>query len=240
MELRKVTATARPESGKGASARLRKTGLIPAVAYGKNLPVQSLSIKPGDLSSVLSSAHGRNSVIELDVAGEKKLTVLIREFQYHPLSRELLHADFVQIALDQPVDVDVPLEPVGKAKGVVDGGILRQVYRRVPVRCLPEKIPVKLVHDVTTLELNQHILAKDIAVPEGVTIRLPPEQTVLAVAMEKIVVEEEEAKPADAAAAAAAAAPGAAAAGATGAAPEGEKAEGEADAKGAGKKPEKK
>jgi large subunit ribosomal protein L25 len=239
MELRKVTATARPESGKGASARLRKTGLIPAVAYGKNLPVQSLSIAPGDLSSVLSSPHGRNSVIELDVTGEKKLTVLIREFQYHPLSRELLHADFVQIALDQPVDVDVPLEPVGKAKGVIDGGVLRQVYRRVPVRCLPEKIPVKLVHDVTTLELNQHILAKDIAVPEGVTIRLPPEQTVLAVAMEKLVVEEEEVKPADAAAAAAAAT-GAAAAGATGAAPEGEKAEGEADAKGAGKKPEKK
>jgi large subunit ribosomal protein L25 len=238
MELRKVTATVRPESGKGASARLRKTGLIPAVAYGKNLPVQSLSIKPSDLSSVLSSAHGRNSVIELDVAGDKKLTVLIREFQYHPLSRELLHADFVQIALDQPVDVDVPLEPVGKAKGVVDGGILRQVYRRVPVRCLPEKIPVKLVHDVTTLELNQHILAKDVAVPEGVTIRLPPEQTVLAVAMEKQLVEEEEVKPADAAAAAAAA-PGAAA-GAPGAAPEGEKAEGEAEAKGAGKKPEKK
>jgi large subunit ribosomal protein L25 len=173
------------------------------------------------------------------VTGHKKLTVLIRDFQYHPLSRELLHADFVQIALDQPVDVDVPLEPVGKAKGVVDGGILRQVYRRVPVRCLPEKIPVKISHDVTSLGLNEHILAKDLAVPEGVAIRLPPDQTVLAVAMEKQQVEEEEAKPADAAAAAAAA-PGAPAAGATGAAPEGEKAEGEGDAKTAGKKPEKK
>lgn len=236
MELRKVNATVRPESGKGASARLRKTGQIPAVAYGKNLPVQSLSISPSDLSGVLTSEHGRNSVIELDVEGQKKLTVLIREFQYHPLSRELLHADFVQIALDQPVDVSVPLDAVGKAKGVVDGGLLRQVFRRVPVRCLPEKIPVKLVHDVTALGLNEHVLVKDLAVPDGVTIRLPPEQTVLAVAMEKIQVEEEEAKPADAAAAAAA--PGAAAAGATGAAPAGEAAA-EPDAKG-GKKPEKK
>jgi large subunit ribosomal protein L25 len=236
MELRKFNAAVRAENGKGASARLRKTGHIPAVAYGKGQPAQTLSISPSDLSSVLKSEHGRNSVIELDVAGQSKLTVLIRDFQYHPLSRELLHADFVHIALDEPVDVDVPLDATGKAKGVVDGGILRQVYRRVPVRCLPEKIPVKLVHDVTALGLNEHVLAKDIAVPEGVTIRLPPEQTVLAVAMEKQQVEEE-VKPADAAAAAAGAT-GAAAAGATGAAPAGDKAEGEGDAK--GKKADKK
>jgi len=106
----------------------------------------------------------------------------------------------------------------------------------VPVRCLPEKIPVKLVHDVTALGVNEHVLAKDLAVPEGVTIRLPAEQTVLAVAFEKQVVEEEEAKPADAAAAAAGAT--GAAAPAAGAAPAGEKAEGEAD-KG-GKKADKK
>jgi large subunit ribosomal protein L25 len=236
MELRKFNATVRAESGKGASARLRKAGQIPAVAYGKNLPVQSLSISPSDLSSVLTSAHGRNSVIELDVVGQKKLTVLIRDFQHHPVSRELLYADFVQIALDQPVDVTVPLDATGKSKGVVEGGILRQVYRRVPVRCLPEKIPVKLTHDVTELGVNEHVLAKDLAVPEGVTIRLPPDQTVLAVAFEKQVVEEEEAKPADAAAAAAAA-PGAAATPAAGAAPA--EAAAEPEAKG-GKKPEKK
>ena len=106
----------------------------------------------------------------------------------------------------------------------------------MPVRCLPEKIPVKIVHDVTSLGLNEHVLVKDLSVPEGVTIRLPDEQTVLAVAFEKQVVEEEEAKPADAAAAAAGATGAAAPAGA---APAGEKAEGEGDAKG-GKKAEKK
>jgi large subunit ribosomal protein L25 len=232
MELRKFTADVRAEHGKGASARLRKTGKIPAVAYGKNLPAQALAITPSDLSSVLTSAHGRNSVIELDVTGQQKLTVLIREFQYHPLSRELLHADFVQIALDQPVDVDVPLETTGKAKGVVDGGMLRQVFRRVPVRCLPEKIPVKIVHDVTALGVNEQVVVKDLALPEGVEIRLPADQTVLAVAFEKQVAEEEEAKPADAAAAAAGAT--GAAAPAAGAAPAGEKAEGD------GKKAEKK
>ena len=72
MELRKFNATVRPDSGKGASARLRKTGKIPAVAYGKNLPVQSLSISPGDLSGVLTSEHGRNSVIELDATEEER------------------------------------------------------------------------------------------------------------------------------------------------------------------------
>ena len=61
----------------------------------------------------------------------------MREYTEHPLSRELVHVDFVEVNLDQPVDVDVPLVANGKAVGVTAGGILRQVYRTMPVRCLP-------------------------------------------------------------------------------------------------------
>ena len=218
MELVKVTASNRQSAGKGNARRLRGEQRIPAVAYGKGEPALKLAVSPKDLLGVLAREHGRNSVIELQVEGGEKLTVLLCDFQYHPVSRTLLHADFLKIALDQPVDVDVPFDLTGKPQGVVMGGILRQVYRKLPVRCLPDKIPVKIEHDVTPLELDDHVAVKDLALPEGVSVRLPAEQTVAAVVTEtKRGAEEEEA-------AAAAAVPGAApAAGAAApaAAPEG-------------------
>jgi len=204
MELIKVTATRRQEHGKGASSRLRRQGLIPAVAYGKNITAQSLAVSPTVLAKILVSDLGVNTVVELDVEGKDSITALIRDYQYHPLSRKLLHADFQQIKLDEPVDVEVPLELVGKAAGVVLGGTLRQVYRKLPVRCLPEKIPVKVVFDVTELGVDAVVAASQIPLPEGVSLRLPPEQTVISIFTEKSRGEEEQAQGAQAQAAAAA------------------------------------
>jgi len=211
MESIKVVATRRTENGKGAASRLRGTGKIPAVAYGKQLPAQALAVAPDALKAVFASAYGNNNVIELDVEGKDKLTVLLRDYQYHPVSRQLLHADFVQIHLDQPVDVEVPLELSGKPQGVIQGGTLRQVFRKLPIRALPNSIPVKIVHDVTALELDGHVASKDLSLPEGVSVRLPPEQTVASIVTE-IVREEETAATAAGGAAPAAAAAAAAAA----------------------------
>jgi large subunit ribosomal protein L25 len=223
MELVKVAATSRTTHGKSDARRLRAKGQIPAVAYGKGEQAVQLAVSPKEIVGVLGRPLGRNSPIELAVEGGQKLTVLLCDFQYHPLSRDLLHADFLKIALDQPVDVDVPLELTGKAKGVVDGGVLRQVYRKLPLRCLPKDIPVKLEHDMTLIEIDQSVLVSDLAIPAGVTVRLPADQTVAAVATVKKMPDEDELA-AQAAAAAGAAAPGAAPA--AGAAPaEGAKAD---------------
>ena len=220
MDAIKVSASRRDGSGKGAARRLRSEGRIPAVAYGKDLPTQAIAIAPDAIKSVLASARGRNTVVTLDVDGKAGLTVLLSDFQYHPVTRQLLHADFLQIHLDQPVNVEVPLELTGKAAGVTAGGTLRQVFRKLPIRCLPGLIPVKVTYDVTELGLDGHVPAKDLKLPEGVSVRLPAEQTVASVVTE-IVRAEEETTPAAGAAAGAAAAPGAAApaAGAAAAAP---------------------
>lgn len=224
MELRKVPATHRADAGKESARRVRKEGMIPAVAYGKELPAQPLAVSPKDLLAIIKSERGRNSVIELSVEGKSTLTVLLNDFQYHPVTRDLLHADFLQIHMDRPVDVDVPFELTGKAKGVVLGGTLRQVFRKLPLRCLPSQIPVKIQHDVTELGIDDHVAAKDLTLGEGVSIRLPPERTVAAVVTESKRGEEE-----------AAAVPGAPAAGEAAAA--GEK---KSAAPAAEKKPEKK
>jgi large subunit ribosomal protein L25 len=180
MDIIKLDANLRSQSGKTSARRLRRDGRIPAIAYGKELPSVPLAVTPRGLTDILKSAHGQNSVVELTVE-QKKLTVLLREYTVHPVTRELLHADFVEIKLDKPVDVEVPFVCKGKAAGVVLGGILRQVYRRLPIRCLPEQIPVVIEHDVTALNLGDHVKTAELTLPQGVAVRLPPEQTVAGV-----------------------------------------------------------
>jgi large subunit ribosomal protein L25 len=214
MEIIKLTATRRTQSGKGPARRLRAKAQIPAVAYGRDLASTTIAVSPKALLGVLTSPHGKNSVVELDVQGDgeaEKLTVMVRDYAYHPLTRELVHADFLQIKLDQPIDVEVPFVCTGKAKGLVSGGILQQVFRRIPIRALPERIPVSVEVDVTELDMNESLKASQIKLPEGVVVRLPAEQTVVVIAApEKATEEETKAAAAAAAPAAAAAAPAAA------------------------------
>jgi large subunit ribosomal protein L25 len=194
MEPSKLVATSRTTSGKGAARRMRRDGLIPATAYGKDMPAQSLAVSPKDVAELLGSEFGRNTVIELAVEGGTSTTVLIRDYQYHPVTRELLHADFRKIDLGQPVQVDVPLVLSGRCKGVVAGGILRQVFRHIRVQCLPTDIPAQIEHDITELDIDETVPASDLALPTGVTIELAPTQTVAAVgAVKETAAEEEEA-----------------------------------------------
>jgi large subunit ribosomal protein L25 len=214
MQIIKLDAKVRNQAGKSAARKLRHQGQIPAVAYGKELPTVSLAVAPKGLTDILKSELGQNTVVELGIEGGKKLTVLLREYTLHPVTRELLHADFVEIKLDQPVDVEVPFVCKGKAAGVVLGGILRQVYRRLPIRCLPEKIPTVIEHDVTALNLGDHVKTSDLGLPAGVTVRLPADQTVAGV----VAPEKEKPEDVEPTGVAATGAPGAAAPGAPGAA----------------------
>jgi large subunit ribosomal protein L25 len=231
-----LAAKARQAVGKGEAKRLRKEGAIPAVAYGKGLASTLLSVSPKEILAILTSERGQNSVLEMelpDASGNKaKLLLMIKDYSYHPVHRGLEHVDFVQVRLDQPVDVSVPLIGLGKPAGVTAGGIVRQVYRTVPVHCNPDKIPLKIEVDITHLELSEHVSTQDLKLPEGVTVRLPAEQTLIAV------VTPDKEREEDIASTAAPGAPGAAAApGAPGAAPAAAGAEAGKDAKAGGAAP---
>jgi large subunit ribosomal protein L25 len=184
-----LQAQSRVSAGKGGAKRLRLSGLVPAVAYGKGLPSTPIAVPPKEVAVILRSELGKNTVIELTFDG-KKLLAMIRDFTLHPVQRRLEHIDFVEVKLDRPVDVSVPLFTTGKAVGVAKGGVLRIVHRLLPVRCLPDRIPTKIETDVTALELGQHIATQDLKLPEGVTVRLPAEQTLVAVVAPEKEVEE--------------------------------------------------
>ena len=210
--MQSLAAKPRQAAGKGAARRLRQEGLVPAIAYGKGLPATAIAVGPKEVAAILRSELGKNTLIELALEG-KTLLAMIKDFSLHPLARSLEHIDFVEVKLDQPVDVEVPLVTTGKAVGVAKGGVLRIVHRTLPVRCLPNLVPIKISTDVAHLELGEHIATQDLKLPDGVVVRLPATQTLVAVVAPEKEVEEVVAPVAGAVAAAAgAAAPAAGAA----------------------------
>jgi large subunit ribosomal protein L25 len=201
-----LTAKPRTAAGKSGANRVRDEGFVPAVAYGKGLTPVTLSVGPKQVAQVLLSERGKNTVVELTVEGGQNLLAMIKDYSLHPVKRSIVHVDFVQVSLDKPVDVDVPLFMTGKAAGLTQGGVMRQVYRTVPVRCLPNQIPLKLEVDVTHLKLGEAVATKDLKLETGVTVQLPEMQTLISVvAPEKDRSEDAAATPAAGAAPAAAA-----------------------------------
>ena len=170
--MQNVIATKRDLRGKSNARRLRQGGQVPAVAYGKDLGSAAITVSPKDVLSVLKSDHGQNSVIKMTVSGGNDMLVMIKEFTFHPVSRSLEHVDFVEVKLDRPVDVEIPVIPTGKAVGLAEGGILRVVYRTLPIRALPDRIPLKIEVDISALHLGDAIHTKDLNLPQGVEARL--------------------------------------------------------------------
>lgn len=188
----KLKATPRSDTGKSANRRLRRTGVIPAVAYGPGAPALSLSVSPRDLGNILTSERGRNTVIELEVEGTAPRTVMVKDFTIHPMSRKLEHADFISVDLSQPMEVEIPFQTTGKSVGELAGGTLLQTVRRLPVKCLPQFIPSSIVVDVTALGIEEGLSVADLKLPEGVEVQLASELRLVVVKAPRM----EEEKPA--------------------------------------------
>ncbi len=187
-----LSAELREGNGKGAARRLRATGRMPAVLYGRRHAAQSLAVDPTALSKLLHGAAGMNTLIQLTVAGATD-TVLVKALQRDPVRGRYLHADFYQVDLTQKITVSVPIRLLGKAKGTELGGILDHPLREIAIECLPGSIPQAIEVDVSDLAVNQSIHVSDLRLPEGVTVKTEP---TLAVASVVIPAAEEEATPA--------------------------------------------
>lgn len=208
-----LDAKPRNAAGKGSSRQLRTQGQIPAVVYGKHLkaPVH-ISVDPAAMKKAVATPKKLNTLIGLKLGNESRM-VLLKEYQQHPVSRQVLHADFIEVAENETVKVNVPIVLVGKAAGVAEGGILSQQRREIEVWALPTAIPEKIEADVTNLKVAQALHINDIKLPEGVTVKTHVNYTLAVVAIpEKEEVAAVAAAPAAGAAGAAPAA-GAAAAG---------------------------
>lgn len=203
-----LEAQAREGSGKGVARRLRSSGQVPAVVYGKHLKAPlHISVDPKAIRTAINTPHKLNTLIQLKLAGNDQ-QVLLKDYQMDPLTRDILHADFIAVNEKEQVKVNLPVVLTGKAAGVADGGLLTQIRRNLEVWALPGAIPLQIEVDVTNLKIAEAIHVNDVKLPEGVSVKTHVNYTIAVLSAP----EAAEAAPA-AAAAAAAAAPAAAKAG---------------------------
>ena len=174
----------REKTGKVATKEVRRNGEIPAVLYGlkDNL---SFSVCPDNLKDILT-AKGQNALIDLNLEGNKKRKVILKEFQSHPLKERWVHVDFLEVDVTKVVKVSVDVNLVGKSAGEKMGGLINLVLKSLQVECLPVDIPQSVDLDVTAVELGQVLHVSDLGLPDKVKILNQPNEVVVSVYMPKV------------------------------------------------------
>ena len=174
----------REGSGKGVARKLRQNGRIPAVVYGGHREPVAIEVDRKSVSELVTkSEHGVRSIFLLKMSGtDQQRQAMIKDLQIDPISRRIIHIDFVRVMMDEVVRVTVPVHVNGMAKGVKEaGGMLDFQVRDLHVECLPSAIPDAIEVDVSNLEIHKYIRISDIQVPAGVKILDDPERVVVGV-----------------------------------------------------------
>ena len=184
-----LTVKERESYGSPDSRRLRKTGLIPGVLYGDG-DSKPLSVEERQLRKVLSGSRG-NVIISLTFEGQQQShPAILKEFQPDPVGTGLLHVDFLEVRMDQPIEAHVIVELVGTPLGVQEGGILDQSLREVSVRCLPADMPELIEFDISEMNIGDSIRVSDLVAPANAEITTDPEMGLASIITPTILVEE--------------------------------------------------
>ncbi len=172
----------RVRTGKGGSRKVRQDGLVPAVVYGKGVEALNLRLDPKALQKAVATEAGWNTLITLKGDGAfDGLVVILKDMQIDAIRRNPTHVDFLAIDLKKTLAVMVPVQPVGKSKGEIEGGTLQLVRHEVEVYCLPTNIPTSLEIDVTALNIGEVVHIDEVSLPEGVESQHDVNFTVLTV-----------------------------------------------------------
>jgi large subunit ribosomal protein L25 len=174
-----ITAESRDSRGKNEARRLRAKGSVPAILYGGPAGPAPVAVSPKELTKVLNSKTGHNTIFNLSVAGKEDTPVMIVDWQYDPIKDTLLHADLKRIDLNQRLTVKVPVVTQGDPKGVkIQGGIHEIVTREVEIECLPNDIPEQFTVNVVDLMVGQSIRAGDIPISGSMRLLSPPDAVI--------------------------------------------------------------
>lgn len=170
METLEIHADAREKKKKRDAKRLLRNGKIPGILYGPKIQSVSLEFDQREFSNRIAGLEGSHLVrLKSSTASLADKVALVKNMQYHPISGDVIHADLYEVDLTAKITVHVPLHFIGKAAGVVRGGILQPIVREMEVECLPLDIPEFFDVDVSALDIGDSVHIEDLAMPEGVT-----------------------------------------------------------------------
>ncbi len=194
-----IIVALRQGTGKSASKGLRKQGLIPAVIYGLNEAPVSVAISPKVVARILGSESGMNSLVHLQREGtDIKRHVIIKDVQRDPVTRRLVHVDFMRVDPNHKVRVKVPIVLKGTPIGVKDGGLLDFTHREIEVECLPSFIPAHIDVNVEKMKVGDAIRLDQLNLDSHLTVLGDAHNVICSVVGKKA---DEEAAPAEEAAA---------------------------------------
>ena len=186
-----LKAKTREDTGKGSARKARAAGLVPAVLYGEGEAPQPLTIGYKDFYPVIHTTARENVILDLKIEGgqQGEVKAIIREIQYHPVRREILHVDFQHISMTKEIEINVPIEVIGESVGVkTSGGILELIMREVQVECLPANIPDRIEINVTELDVGDSLQVKDLHV-ENARITSDMDSTVVTIVAPSVIEE---------------------------------------------------
>ena len=166
-----ITITKRETTGKGAARAFRRQGLVPAVIYGLNEAPVAITIPAKTVARILASETGMNSLVHLQREGtDIKRHVIIKDVQRDPVTRRLMHVDFMRVDPNHKVKVSVPIVLKGTPAGVKEGGILEFVHRQIEVECLPAFIPAHIDVAVDHLVVGDTLRLDQIQLDSHLTV----------------------------------------------------------------------
>ncbi|CAD7845380.1 MAG: LSU ribosomal protein L25p [Olavius algarvensis Gamma 1 endosymbiont] len=190
-----VNAQLRQDAGKGASRRLRRQGLVPAILYGGDREPEKISLVHNELVRHLEHEAFYSQILDLKVA-DKAEQVVIKDLQRHPAKPFILHADFQRISAVEKIRMTIPLHFLNEdsAKGIKLGGMVSRKLTELEIICLPKDLPQYIEIDLLDMAIGDVVHLSKVLLPEGVVLAHAPDLDVPVVTIQSAQVHEEEAE----------------------------------------------
>lgn len=181
-----LSTSPRNELKKSLTRACRRQGKIPAVVYAPEKAASSIMVDRGEFASLMRNirkGHLPNTVFTLKDEKGQQVQAIVKDIQYHKVTYDILHLDFLAMEKDQEVVLNVPVEMVGHADcaGVKAGGAIRLVKRHIRVKCLPQNIPTEIEVNVADLQIGQSKRVRDMVAVQGIEIQAAPIEVVATV-----------------------------------------------------------
>jgi large subunit ribosomal protein L25 len=158
--------------GKSLVRKLRQQGQVPGVVYGGHRDPVAITVDRKAITDLIQrSQHGVRSVFLLKMVGtDQQRHAMIKDIQIDPISRKMMHVDFIRVVMDEVVRVTIPVVVTGTPTGVKEGGLLDFQVRDLHVECLPNAIPDKIEIDISNLGIHNYFRISDLSLPQDVKV----------------------------------------------------------------------
>ncbi|MEK3894162.1 50S ribosomal protein L25/general stress protein Ctc [Bacillus sp. FSL W7-1354] len=174
-----LKAEERTDSRRSSLRKIRQSGYVPGVIYGRNLENKSVALDSIELLKILR-AEGKNTIINLDINGDQH-SVMVTELQTDPLKDSVVHADFKVVDMEAEMEATVPVNLTGEAEGIKQGGVLQQPLYELSVTAKPKNIPQTIEVDISSLEVNDVLTVGDIPSKGDYSYNHEPDEVVASI-----------------------------------------------------------